>query len=96
MSELHFRSVDPRDQEWELRASAYRVTFWRSAGGGWMSREYQVSGGDVAAVLRWVDEHAENGETFVLDAVVDRSDGLGVVRLMGDDPTSADGARRPI
>jgi hypothetical protein len=96
MSELQSRPVDPRDQQWELLAPAYRVTFWRSAGGGWASREYEVWGGDVAAVLQWANEHAGTGETFALDVVIDRSDGLGVVRLLGDDPTSADSALRKI
>jgi hypothetical protein len=38
-------------------------------------------------VLAWIDDNRLDGETFTLFAVVDRGDGVGVVRLAGVDPT---------
>ena len=87
MSELQSRSVDPRDQQWEVRPSAYRVTFWRSAGNGWASRECQVFDGDAAAAMQWAKENAAADETFVLYALIEGSNGRGLVHLMGGDPT---------
>ena len=85
---LQSQPVDPRDQQSEVRPSGYRVTFWRSSGTGWTSREYQVSDGDVADAIQWANENAAADETFVLSALIDGSVGRGVVHLVGVDPTA--------
>jgi hypothetical protein len=61
MAELVARPIDPRDGRWE-EWNDYRVDFWQLVEGkGWVSSEYEVAGGDVAAVMRWADEHAVPG-----------------------------------
>jgi hypothetical protein len=88
MPDLNASPVDPRDIRWEVWDPAYRVHFWRRLGsGGWGSREVQVSATGVSEAAEWADLHANDGETYTLFAVVDRGDGLGVVRLAGQDPT---------
>jgi hypothetical protein len=87
VTELRARPVDPRDTRWEVWNPAFRVYFWRSLGGGWMSREFEISGGDVVAVLAWAADHAEDDETYTLHCIVEGPDGAGLVRLTGEDPT---------
>jgi hypothetical protein len=87
VTELRARPVDPRDTRWEVWNPAFRVYFWRSLGGGWMSREFEISGGDVVEVLAWAADHAEDDETYTVHCVVDGADGTGLVRLAGTDPT---------
>ena len=92
MSKLSSRPVDPRDQQWELWHPRYRVCFWKPVSStGWESREFEVSGGDIFEVLDWARGSARDGETFAVFAVVGDAEGLGVVRLTGDDPTRASG-----
>jgi hypothetical protein len=80
--------IDPRDVRWELWTPNYRVDFWRPyANDAWASREFEVSGGDVSAVIRWADDHASDDETYVLSVVVNNGEGSGLVHLLGDDPT---------
>ena len=76
--------VDPRDQTWEVDEPAYRVHFHDGRGA---SDEYEVRGADVDEVLAWA-EQARGGRTFVLYACVP-TDGLGLVRLQGNDPTTS-------
>ena len=87
VTELRARPVDPRDTRWEVWNPAFRVYFWRRWMGGWMSREFEIRGGDVVGVLAWAAEHAEDGETYTLHCVVEAPDGTGLVRLTGEDPT---------
>ncbi|SRR5713226_4803827 len=90
MPELRVESVDPRDQGWELWEPTYRVYFWRRFdGGGWASRELQISGGDVVSTLASASEHSSEAETYQVFCVVPAADGIGLVRLTGDDPTRA-------
>jgi hypothetical protein len=89
MLELDARSVDPRETTWEVWEPAYRVCFWRPFGGGWASREVEVSGADAAAVFDWAARHATDEETFTVFAVVGDGDARGRVRLAGEDPTRA-------
>lgn len=73
--------VDPRDETWELVEPRYRVYFWA----GTASDEWEVSGADVQEVLAWAE--ANRGDrTYTLYACVPH-DGLGLVRLAGEDPT---------
>ena len=81
--------MDPRDERWEVWQPAYRVCFWRSLQGGYRSREFELSGGDVLEVLSWADRNAEDGETFTLHVTASSPEGLGLIRLAGDDPTRA-------
>ena len=70
---------------------AYRIYFWHQQAGqresGWVSDEWEIDDADVNAVLDWADHHAD-GRTFTLYAAVTDSDGLGLIRLLGHDPTS--------
>ena len=84
---LRVRPVDPRDQRWEAWRPAYRVYFWRLEQGGYASREFELSGGDVRNVLLWADRNAAEGETYTLYASTTTADGLGLIRLAGDNPT---------
>lgn len=84
---LKVRPVDPRDQRWEIWQPEYRVYFWRAERGSYVSREFELSGGDVLQVLSWADGNAAEGETYVLHVAVGTADGLGLIRLAGVDPT---------
>jgi hypothetical protein len=77
------RRVDPRDQSWEVEHPNYRVYF-HDAGGG--QDEYEVRDADVTEVLSWAEAQRAR-RTFVLYACVP-SDGLGLVRLQGNDPNA--------
>ena len=88
MSNLTSRPIDPRDTGWEVWNPAYRVYFWRRVSAtGWGSRELEVSGDDIVAVLDWATRNANDGETYTLFAVVDYGDERGLIRLAGHDPT---------
>lgn len=87
VTECRVRPVDLRDTSWELWNPLFRVHLWRSLGEGWMSREFELSGGDVVAALAWAAEHAADQETYSVHCVVEGRDGTGLVRLTGDDPT---------
>jgi hypothetical protein len=91
MVELRVQPVDPRDERWEIWNPAYRVHFWRARDGGWARREIDVSGGDVMSVLRWAEAHASEEETYTVFATVESEAGLGLLRLVGDDPTRREG-----
>jgi hypothetical protein len=84
---LDARPVDPRDARWEAWNPGYRVYFWRREGDSYTSREFGIATAEVDEVLAWIDDNRLDGETFTLFAVVDRGDGVGVVRLAGVDPT---------
>jgi hypothetical protein len=88
MPHLEARPVDPRDTTWEVWDPSYRVYFWyHQVLGGWVCREYEVTGGDVSALFDWANENTKSGETFMMFAVVARGGEIGLVRLSGDDPT---------
>jgi hypothetical protein len=88
MADLEARSLDPRDTRWEVWDPAYRVFFWsRAVGGGWASREFEVTGATVEDAHSWATANARPDETITLFAVVAREGETGVVRLLGDDPT---------
>jgi hypothetical protein len=89
VTELQAQPGDPRDERWNLWDPAYRVYFWRRPYefGGWASREFEVLGEDVVSVMRWADDNATGEETYTLYAVVEKSEGLGLVHLLGEDPT---------
>jgi hypothetical protein len=87
VSKPRARPVDPRDTSWEVWNPRYRVYFWRSLGQSWASREFELSDADVVAVLAWAAEHAEDDETYTMHCVVEDSEGAGLVRLAGTDPT---------
>lgn len=79
---MHVSPVDPRDQDWEDSQPRYRVYFHEPNG---TSEEYEVSGANVVEVLDWAD--ANRGDrSYVLYACI-LSNGLGLVRLAGQDPT---------
>lgn len=87
MTTLHARLVDPRDATWEEWNPSYRVYFWSAHDEGWASRVFDITGADLDAVLGWVDENGEHGETVTLFAIVDHRGERGLVRLSGADPT---------
>ena len=88
MSQLDAVPIDPRDQRWEVWNPPYRVCFWRSVGAdAWSARALEITGIDIDSVLRWAEQEAAESERYQVFAVVDRAGELGVVRLLGDDPT---------
>jgi hypothetical protein len=90
VSDLVAHLVDPRDCRWEVWTPAYRVYFWRLIGDAFSSREFQISNADITMVLEWANLQSNDNETYTVFAVVDRGNGLGLVRLAGDDPTRSD------
>lgn len=78
---MNVREVDPWDQRWAVNWPDYRVYFYDSNGSTF---EYELGGADVVEVLQWA-EAQEKMRAFVVYACV-RRDGLGLVRLTGEDP----------
>ena len=79
--DVHVAHIDPRDAGWEDPQPAYRVYFHDARGA---SDEYEVTGADLQSVLEWAD--AEKGDrTYVLYACA-LVDGIGLLRLQGQDP----------
>jgi hypothetical protein len=87
VTELRAWPVDPRDTRREVWNPAFRVCFWRSLDGGWMSREFEITGADVVAVLVWAADHPEDGKSYTFHCVVEAPDGTGLIRLTGEYPT---------
>ncbi|MGC4748744.1 hypothetical protein ACLQ28_24280 [Micromonospora sp. DT201] len=79
---MDIRTVDPRDQTWEIWQPKYRVHFHDKTGA---AEEYEVEGVDVSQVMAWAAERCD-GRTFVVYACVPCG-GLGLLRLAGIDPT---------
>ena len=79
--------VDFRDIDWELWDPVYRVRYWSKAHEALSSRDYEIRGSDVDAVLEWAKTHAEPHEHFIVSAIVDQSGVKGAIRLAGRDPT---------
>jgi hypothetical protein len=75
------RRVDPRDERWEVNALAYRVYLWEA---DQRCDEWEVAGCDVEEALKWAHRTA-NQRTFTLYACAVSPDGLGLIRLTGDD-----------
>ncbi len=90
MAELSVRAVDPRDATSEINDPVYRVYFWKRNQGGYVSREFEVSGAsDVLAVCAWAQQNTTESETHVIyAAVVVRDDHKCLIRLVGQDPNA--------
>lgn len=93
---MHSHPVDPRSTRWEDYRPAYQVHFWflRDGEGGhplsWASDEWMLEDADdIRQVLQWVEDNAQ-GRRFVLYVHTTCSDGPGLVRLQGDDPSRGD------
>ncbi len=81
MRRMEAVAVDPRTQTWEVDRPLYRVYFHDAEG---VSDQYEVTGADVDEVIVWAE--AQRGpRTYVLYVCV-ASDGLGLLRLAGNDP----------
>ena len=52
-----------------------------------VGREREVTSADVASVLAWVDGEARPTESYQVFAAVSHDGEIGIVRLLGDDPT---------
>lgn len=82
---MDVRRVDPRDQTWEVGNPVYRVYFHGQYGS---SDEYEIEGASgIAEVLAWA-ESTPRRRSFVVYVCV-QQDGLGLVRLHGEDPNEA-------
>jgi hypothetical protein len=87
---MNIRKVDPRDSTFEVDQPRYRIDFWRLQGGrsgAWESESYELEDTDVAEAIAWADAHSK-GRVFVLYAAFSSQEGLGIVRLLGSDPTA--------
>jgi hypothetical protein len=87
------RPVDPRDQRWEVAKPVYRVYFWERqrperTDSGWTSDEWQLEDADIGEVLEWAQAKAASRQFGVyVEVTQGQPDGLGLVRLLGTDPT---------
>ena len=85
--------VDPRDQRWEVPQPSYRVYFWECpaperADSGWTCDEWRLEDTDVDEVLEWAQARAASRRFAVyVEVTGGQPDGLGLVRLLGTDPT---------
>lgn len=74
--------IDPRDEAWEITRPRFRVYFWT----GTASEDYELHGTDVHGAIDWAE--TQRGErTYTLYACAE-VDGLGLIRLAGEDPTA--------
>lgn len=78
-------SIDPRDETWEVYDPAYRVYFWDSTSA---CDSWELVGCNGEQALQWARDSADD-RTFTLYAVVKQSDDVGLIRLLGSDPTRA-------
>lgn len=77
------RSIDARDETWEVRAPKYRVYFFdRTA-----SDEFELDAHDVVEALTWAESN-RGQRTFALYACAPVN-GMGLVLLAGADPKDA-------
>ena len=95
---MDIRPVDPRDTDWEMTCTSFRVYFWKAQPsppiapehrGGHDSTEFEISGVEVGEVLEWAEATAPRGSTYTVYAVVEQGGERGLVRLAGVDPTTA-------
>lgn len=89
---INARRIDPRDQSWEIDRPSYRVYFWYPQGTAddsmWTSDEWELTDADdVADVMSWAESHS-GGRRFVIYVRVMTQDGVGLVRLLGLDPSA--------
>lgn len=79
--------MDPRDVTWELDHPTYRVYFWTHDGAA--CDEWRVTdAGNVGDVLVWANERVGQGRRYQVFVEVSAESGLGLLRLIGTDPTS--------
>ena len=78
-------SIDPRDETWEVYDPAYRVHFWDSNAA---LDAWELVGCDVEDALAWAQKSAGT-RTFTLYSVVKQPSEVGLIRLLGTDPTRA-------
>ena len=81
-------AVDPRGQTWEVVHPRYRVYFHEPNGA---SDEHEVTGADVGEVIAWADQQ-RGRRSYVLYVCVP-TDGIGLLRLAGRDPSAAEPVR---
>jgi hypothetical protein len=85
--------VDPRDQRWEVPRPAYRVYFWERqtperANSGWTCDEWRLEDADISEVLEWAQAKTASRRFVVyVEVTQGQPDDLGLVRLLGTDPT---------
>jgi hypothetical protein len=87
---MNIRMLDPRDATWEVDQPKYRIDLWRLQGGRsgvWESESFELEDTDVAEAIAWADAHSK-GRAFVLYAAFRNQEGMGIVRLLGSDPTA--------
>lgn len=95
---MEIRKIDPRDTCWEVDNPVFRVHFWwrcapaegvREEDMGFVSDEYEVRAADLEQVLEWAKSKSGSKTTFTLYVLMkDEQIGLGLIRLIGDDPTA--------
>lgn len=84
---MEVQPVDPRDVEWDIDRPAYRVYFFDTTDGGFVSDEYEITAAsDVDQVLAWARSEAR-GRPFVAYVMYQGGESLGAIRLAGADPT---------
>jgi hypothetical protein len=86
--------------EFSVSRRSIRVYFWRrghavdeatAENTGYASYEHEVLGvADVNEVISWAEENAGEDRTFTIYAVVEREGEVGLVRVLGSDPTRGD------
>jgi hypothetical protein len=83
---MEIRTIDPRTAQWEDYEPSYRVYFWDEASS---SYEYELLGApDIDEVITWAEEN-RGQRTYTMYVVVQSSDGPGLMRVRGTDPTRA-------
>jgi hypothetical protein len=92
--------VDPRDAEWEVDQPVYRVYFWHQppAPPGvaqedvmYHCAEYRLTEvADLVEVLDWARRTARADQTFTLYVEHRAAGRLGLIQLLGVDPTRRD------
>jgi len=89
---MQLRPIDPRSDQNEEVATAFRIYFWerQSVAGipdediSWSSDEYYASETSLVEVQEWADSDGRPYELFV-----ETPDRTSLIRLAGIDPTEA-------
>ena len=81
---LRATQIDPRYAKHIDEKPSYRVDFWTDDAA---SDEWRVEGAaDINEVLTWAAAHAD-GRSVVIYVELPRGDGIGLARVLGEEPT---------
>ncbi len=64
------------------------MIFWTPWSNGWRSAEFEITDADIDDVLDWATHRDSNHDSFTVYACHQDDGRLGLIRLLGTDPTA--------